>query len=429
MPGDQQTELPAVHEAWLPREHSLYRPRYSKRQRSGLICAAVFFLTPVLLLVLGVRPASFENRELAAFPSVGDGWGLFTDLPAWASDHLPLRDVAVGAVDDVSRGVFGEAPELGRGHGTAPVGPIAGPRFPDPDDPAARNSSYPDVIQGRDDWLYLGEDMRGACLPSLQREEVIARLQRLRAAVEKSGRTFLFVVAPNKSTMVPQFLPETYVGSDCAKSVSEVFWRDTVPKTGGVDLRESLRAVADDDVLYTKVDSHWTPGGALVMVRAIAEGIQPGVTGSWRVGSGDLLTAKGDIPLLIGREETATVRHYDLLPDGRTVRSRPVNKQFLEPLPLTQAPGDGVVGNRVAMVADSFSLSATPYLAGAFADVTVVHADSVGRRAVDLARFFADRDVVVVQAVERSLVSGRNGLLEDGVVEEVERVLAADPIR
>ncbi|MGX7823693.1 alginate O-acetyltransferase AlgX-related protein [Actinokineospora sp. 24-640] len=434
MHGKAQVEqLPPVHEAWLPREHSLYRPRHSERQRSGLLCAAVFFLTPILLLVLGVRPASFENRQLAAFPSVTDGWGLFTGLPMWAADHLPLRDVAVAVEDGISRGVFGEAPTLGRGDsGAGPgagPGPVPGPRFPDPDDPAARSSAYPTVLEGRDGWLFLGEDVRGACLPTVAREDVVAGIERLRRAVEASGRTFVFVVAPNKSTMVPRFMPDDYVGKECAQSVLPVFWDQTVPALDGIDLRDSLDRAAADTPLYTPVDSHWTPGGALVMVRALAEAVEPGVTATWRIGPGDLLTTGGDLPPLIGREVSAAARHYDLLPDGETVRSRPVNKQFLEPLSLRQGVGEGVVKPRVAMVADSFSLAATPYLAGAFSDITLVHADSIGKGTVGLDDFVADREVFVFEAVERSLVSGRNALFSDGAIDDIERALMANPVR
>ena len=67
--------LPPVHESWLPSEHPLHRPRHAIRQRTSLICAVVFFCTPLLLLLLGVRVPNIENRQLAAFPSPGDGWG------------------------------------------------------------------------------------------------------------------------------------------------------------------------------------------------------------------------------------------------------------------------------------------------------------------------------------------------------------------
>jgi len=127
----------AVHEAWLPAEHPLHRPRHGGRQRTALLSALVFFLVPVLAVSLGVRPAEFENRALAGFPTPTDGWGFFTGLPAWASDHLPFRDVAVRVVDGLSRGAFGESATLGPGtDGNAgPVGPVAPPAATAPPEP------------------------------------------------------------------------------------------------------------------------------------------------------------------------------------------------------------------------------------------------------------------------------------------------------
>ena len=94
----------SVHEAWLPADHPLHRPRHGGRQLLALISALVFFMLPLLALILGMRSAKFENRPLADAPSLSDGWGFFTAAPAWAADHLPFRDHAVQLADGVSRG-------------------------------------------------------------------------------------------------------------------------------------------------------------------------------------------------------------------------------------------------------------------------------------------------------------------------------------
>src|SRR5207237_3195704 len=96
---------------------------------TALVSASVFFLTPLLLLVLGVRPPAFENRKLASFPSPADGWGFFTGMQSWGTDHLPLRDSAVGFEDWFSRTFFGEPPKLGDQQPQT-GGPIPGPVGP-----------------------------------------------------------------------------------------------------------------------------------------------------------------------------------------------------------------------------------------------------------------------------------------------------------
>ncbi|HKR51780.1 MAG TPA: hypothetical protein VJT72_19790, partial [Pseudonocardiaceae bacterium] len=82
--------------------------RPAGRRRVALICAGLFFLGPIIALVLGAQAARFENRPLAAFGDPRDGWSWLAGLPAWAADNLPFRDGALRATEAVSRGVFGE---------------------------------------------------------------------------------------------------------------------------------------------------------------------------------------------------------------------------------------------------------------------------------------------------------------------------------
>jgi alginate O-acetyltransferase complex protein AlgJ len=426
------SELPPVHESWLPRDHSLYRPRHSRRQRSALVSAAVFFCLPLVLLGLGMRAPQIENKPLAGFPSPLDGWGFFTGFSQWAIDHLPLRDVAVTVDGAVSRGIFGEPPRLGGGSGEVvgpPTGPVAPPSLSDEERKRIQAQGYPKVIEGKDDWLYLGYDVLGACLPERPVLDVIANLQRLRDAVVASGRQFVLVIGPDKTTMVPQFLPDEYLGEDCAGQATEEFWHRAVNDAGAIDLRPALReAGARRGVpVYSRLDTHWTYEGGLVMVRSLAETIEPGVTASWKATPEAVIDREADIPPLIGEKGVFPLQTYALAPDGRTVRSRAVDSAFREPLRLTQPDGKGIVGPRVGMVADSLTLFATPFLAGGFSDVTVVHSDTAGADPAAVGRMLAEADVVVVEAVERSLVGGINPMVTPEVVAAVAAELARSP--
>ncbi|WP_258905411.1 alginate O-acetyltransferase AlgX-related protein [Actinokineospora sp. UTMC 2448] len=407
----------------MPREHSLYRPRHSPRQRSALLTAGVFFCLPLLLLVLGVRPKQIENRPLAGFPSPLSGWAFFTGLSQWATDHLPLRDVAVGIDDTVSRSIFGEPPRLGGGSGGVgpPAGPLNPPSESDTDRDRIQAQGYPKVIEGEDGWLYLGYDVLGACLPEQPLLDVIASLQRLRDAVVASGRKFVLVVGPDKTTMVPQFLPEDYLGEDCAKQAGTEFWHRVVFDAGAIDLRPALvEAGARRGVpVYSRLDTHWTYEGGLAMVRAIAEDIQPGVTAAWKATPTTVIDREADIPPLLGKTGNFPLQAYDLAPDGRTVRSKQVDSAFREPLRLTQPVTRGVVEPKVGMVADSLTLFATPFLAGGFSDVTVVHSDTAGADAVAVGKMLAEADVVVVEAIERSLTGGINPIVDPAVVNAI----------
>ncbi len=420
-----------MHESELPTEHAMYRPRHGPRQRTALASAAVFFCTPLLLLVLGVRPPAIENREVAAFPTPADGWGMFTGLNPWAADHLPLRPQALGLADAVSRGLFGEPPPLGQTpqQGPPAQGPVAPPDPTEEDRKRMREAGFPRVIEGSEGWLYLGYDMLGACLPEKPLDDVIDSLDRLRDAVESSGRRFVLVVAPDKSTMVPEYLPTGYVGSKCASAARTEFWRRVIDDAGATDIRPAIEEVARSrgEPIYSKVDTHWTYDGGLVMTRLLAEEIEPGVSTPWKATPADVVRREGDLPPLIGKQVEFPMRFYDLAPDGKTVRSRSVDTGFREPLNMTQAPGPGVVDPSVGVIADSFTLLATPFLAGTFTNLTAIHSDTIGVEPRSIGPMFEDKDVVVFQAAERSLIGGINPLLDRQTIDEIGDQLAQHP--
>ena len=424
--------LPATHESWLPREHNLYRPRHSPRQRTAFGCAVAFFLAPALAFVFGVRPVAFENRALHAFPSFGDGWGLFTNLPAWATDHLPLREAGVDAAAAISTGLFGDPPQSGQPTTGGPLGggPGAGQLTPNDTLPA---SGYPTLIYGPDGWLYLGADMSNKCVPKLSTDQVVRAFQRLRDAVESSGRRFELVIAPDKSTEMPQYLPSSYAGKDCARAASARFWSGATSVLGDIDVRPALQAAATKvgHPLYDANDTHWSYEGGLVMTSALAEQVDPGVTAHWKVTPRQVNPWPADLPTLQGRTEYRHLQTYALAPDGTTDRDHYVASDFRTPLRLEQpapALGSGVIDTKTAVIGDSFTQFAQPFLAAAFADLTIVHPETVAQNPTgDATQLLADRDVIVVELAERNAVGGASPLLQDSVIDQIAAVLRSHP--
>ncbi|NUT99843.1 MAG: hypothetical protein HOY78_48320 [Saccharothrix sp.] len=423
------TSLPALPESFLPAEHALYRPRHSARQRTARYAAVLYFFLPLALLVVGVRPAEFENRKLAEFPSITDGWGFFTGFEKWASDHLPFRDRAVAAADGISRGVFGEAPQFERPQG--PVGPVQTTPPKDPSLDRPDPTAFVQVIEGKDDWLYLGTDIRVACEPTVPTEEMYARLGRLKQAVEASGRRFILAIAPNKSTMVPDYLPSRYFGKDCAPKGRDAFWNTVVARTGALDLRPALREAAEDKggPVYPKYDSHWTHDGSIVLAKAVAEAIDPGVTQSWKILQTETNDREGDLAALIGRKAADRVPSYTLAPDGETARNLTTAVTDREPRHFSQSKITGVAKANVALVGDSFGYYSVPYVAAGFTDLRLQHADSAVKDPAAVGRLLAESDIVVIEAAERNLVGGLYPLLRPEAIDAIAAELAARPKR
>lgn len=471
-------KLPPVHEAWLPREHALYRPRHGKRQVLALVCALVFFAAPALGWVFGGRAGEIENRALSGFPSLADGWAFFTGLPQWATDHLVFRAGAVDAADGISHGVFGEPAPMGeQGHGSGPIpgvpdGPNSGDDSNDDggdggdrngpnheggtgsdgdsdndsgtdndtgndagnDADERGNAGYSEVIEGSDEWLYYGKDVTAKCFPERPVSETLERLDRVRHAVEASGRRFVLTIAPDKTTMAPQHLPEDYAGKDCAAQATEKFWRLAEKQHSFVDVRPSLRDAGGQlgrPPYYTN-DTHWTDDGAMMLTRDVADAIQPGVTDRWRSEGVGWSTTRGDLASLLGRSEPKSSIRYRLMPDGSTDRTQDPLTRFDEPRRYDDDAGvdiPGVIGAPTALLGDSFTFASSRYLPAAFSDLTLLSYPQLGKHEQETLDTLARSEVVVVQTVERSVAEGDLPLIDEGFIRQLEQTMAQHPIR
>lgn len=429
-------ELPAVHEAWLPREHSLHRPRHARRQVTALVCALVFFATPTLLWLFGARAGEIENHKLTSFPSISDGWGMFTSLPTWATDHLVFRAAAIQAADGISRNVFGERAPLDQS-GKPPGGPIPGSPGPTGDEQGDREDSdsthpgYRKVIEGKDGWLYFGFDVDAKCEPSRPLRESIRQLNELRSAVTDSGRKFVLTVTPDKTTMVPGNLPDDYPGKECAREATSRLWPQVNRHTQAVDLRPKLRQEADrlGRPVYFRQDTHWTDEGALQMIRALAENLEPGVTSTWTTPETGLRSSVADLTMMLGEPTEKAGMGYALQPDGFVDRTTTGVRNLNRPVHRKSEPTVGTINTPTTVLGDSFTVVSSRYLPAAFSDLRMVHYNLITDEPGTVANTAAESETVVLQIVERSLAAGNAPILDQGFIDRLRTTLAERPVR
>jgi hypothetical protein len=399
-----------------------------------MLSAVVFLLAPLVFIAAGVRAMPFENRPLVGFPRVDSGWRFFSGLSGWATDRLPFRRLGVQAEDWISRTLFGELPPRGQQDTGSPIGPPT--EHANQPSQAPYITQYATVLQGSAGWLYLGQDVSNKCVPVNTPDQVTSEVNQLRAAVESSGRRFVLVVAPDKSTMDPEHLPATFVGRDCWTRQSTAFWSRMDGVRGVLDMRPALRdaAASTGHPLYDGVDTHWSYQGGLVMTYALAETLTPGSTAPWQVTPTRTTGWPADIPPLLGEQAQRDLQNYSLAPDGHTDRTNYVGSDFRTPLRLSTPQGGppvtGTIGEPVGMIADSFTQFASPFLAAAFDDLTIVHPETVAADPTGYAeRLFTDRRVIVVELAERELAGGASPLLRPSVIAALGEVLHTHPIR
>lgn len=418
----------------------------------SLVLAALFFFGPAGAYAAGVRATAIENHPLRALPGLSAGWKFFADMSAWSIDHLPLRVQAVRTNVALNERVFGQPPVYGSGDSGPVNAPTQAPPAGQsgvagtPGQSGTAGVTYPRVIQGTDGWLYFGGDIAGACNPRLSIPEVMSRLNRLAAAVDRSGRRFVFTVAPDKSTVVPEHLPATYLGKDCATARKAKFWSalSSNPPTGYFDMRRFIEVRQHGrGALYWKTDSHWGEQISAQYAYRLATHVDPTAfrSDSIQVPCSGNTTHLGDLGVILGKPRTDTMLGCSLKIGGSGLirLHSPV-------VPGPGMPAFGSVPSRAStdygaevgvheidtptlLLGDSFSSAARPYLLPLFGNLTLLHNQTAGLSPQRVADAMVKSRVVAFEIVERTIIGGAGSFIDERTVEAVEKAMKAHPVR
>lgn len=215
-------------------------------------CYYWVFTTVILLLSLSLVAGMLlfgpseagANEQLSKAPRFleADGsWNpdFLSDTAAWVSDHFFLRQELISADNWLSARLF-------------------------------RTSGAENVILGKDGWLFYADTLsdysyRDTMTP---RELFCAanNLALMAEYAEASGKEFLFVAAPNKNLLYPEYMPE-----DIPRKENMV-WQELISKLESmeipyVDLYEIFGR--EEEILYFAHDSHWNSKGAALGADAI----------------------------------------------------------------------------------------------------------------------------------------------------------------
>jgi alginate O-acetyltransferase complex protein AlgJ len=351
--------------------------------RVALVLVAAFLVAlaaPGAVMFSGLDrdvPAG-ENRELAPRPAPPATWQALRAFPAAAAryfeDHFGLR----------ARLVRWQALVRLRLLGT---------------------SASPDVIVGRDGWLFYAgdgaaEDMASAV--PFTRDELEAwrtTLEHTQDWMEARGIAYVFVLAPDKHAVYPELLPPSIhrVGAETRTDALVRYLRDhsTVPV---LDLRGALMAAKGRERIYHRTDTHWNDRGAFAASQALWWMLAPRL-GAPANGRGALMMRNVTVPGLdlagmLGVAGAVTEVDLRLVPrvprrariveparpDARLMDARVVTEQDAAELP------------RAVVFRDSFGSALIPFLSEHFSRAVYLWQYNVDPGVVE-----AERPRVVIQ--------------------------------
>jgi hypothetical protein len=279
-----------------------------------------------------------------------------------------------------------------------------------------KTSPVDDVILGKDGWLFFGaqEELdvyrRVPVFTPFTREHLGKYMRTVKAWLSQRDIDFLVVVAPNKSTVYPEYMPSSLKRRD-APSVTDEFvqlCRDA--DVDILDLRPAFLAAKDKGAVYYQSDSHWNGEGAALASTAIAGRLRayhantlslPGAE-NWTVEKFDRV---GDLCKLLGLGSVLGVEARRIRMPG-LAKAREIRPQDRKIKGRRRFTTDNAASPKLLLYGDSFAQTLIPYLAPLSQTLEVVSSRRVDPS--DVAAMMPD--VVMLQVVERRLAEARSGL-------------------
>jgi len=283
-------------------------------------------------------------------------------------------------------------------------------------------SPVPKVIIGKEGWLfYRGDNVanvaEGYFLAAPLRKEQLALLQVYLEAkrdwLAERGIKYLFVIAPDKQSIYPEFLPDSYY-----RAASHIDQLKEYLKTNSdidiVDLRQPLLRAKRDYPVFYKSDTHWNEYGAFISCIEIIKSLTnyfptlqiPQLSDypiRYETVNGrdlaDMLAMGNFISEAVPRPIRLTSQmHYQDEPS----HGIPITAKIDPQVPFATERMGGELPRGV-MFGDSFSVSIGPFLSESFSRIAYVH---IHLSSLALQQKVIEQEtpnVVIDEIVERSM--------------------------
>ena len=276
------------------------------------------------------------------------------------------------------------------------------------------------VILGKDGWMFYTGDRAMEQYLGLrpfsqdQLREFATILNGRKEFLEKRNIRYLFVVAPSKESIYPEFLP-VVSGTRSATPLDQLiaYLREN-SSVEVLDLREELRAARRVRQVYQKTDTHWNDFGAYIAHRTITRELSkmfPAIAAlrNPRYRFTMKNCKKGDLAVMIGMKEEPREDCVSLADENNFYSRRAPADQFYREYKFndTIAPDPKVVAlvmerrnsplPRAVVFRDSYSFYLMPFLSENFSRVLYIWDYTLNKDFIEHEK----PDIVIDQVAER----------------------------
>ncbi|MGI1658568.1 MAG: alginate O-acetyltransferase AlgX-related protein [Desulfitobacterium sp.] len=228
--------------------------RFKSKEFWIILFFLIMISLPLLSMIIGFTPKTLnnENRNLAAKPvlSKTNIGNYFKEYEKYFNDHFGFRDQLIYFNNLLNVKCF-------------------------------KVSTNPLVIIGENNWLYYTgdkslEDYKGLSRFTSDELEIIRRnLETEKEWLAKRGIQFLVVVAPNKESIYPEYLPNNIRKINDGTRLEQLkSYLQEKSDINVLDLRTPLLEHKGNSLLYYRTDTHWNEYGAFVAYQQIINELQ-----------------------------------------------------------------------------------------------------------------------------------------------------------
>jgi len=273
-----------------------------------------------------------------------------------------------------------------------------------------------EILTGKEGWLYynagggMSDDYRAVKpFSEVELKHWAEVVEDRRAWLEDLNIRYLFVVAPDKNGVYPEYLPDAVRKSGTADRYAQLLeYLKANTRVPIVDLRESLRAakIKFHVPLYHKTDSHCNDLGAFVADREIGRALAAWFP-DYRPHSLEEFNAINhrnveglDLAKMMSLQSLIREPRIDLVP-VRSIQSS-ISSDGLLPGKNAHVPTAITTGNvglpSAVVFHDSFAQALTPFMVNHFSRVVLYWQSEMDPEVIELER----PNVVIDEIVERS---------------------------
>lgn len=352
------------------------------REKSWIAVFLVLLIIPSCLgILIGDTRTNTENRELASFPSfsINNIEEYPRELEQFYDDHLPLRDFLINLNSRILYYCFND-------------------------------SANDAVLVGKDDWLFVKtEQIKSYKRINLFSDEVLEDLaikyQSLQNYCDLHDMEFVIFIAPNKSTIYPEKMPEYIRCKNVENSQAEEFQKYIESNT---DVRvvfpkkEILKAkeMYPQYEFYYALDGHWNQLGAYIGTKTLLDELGLEMPDFSELKITELEEQNFGIPSMLGIGNMRPKGYsYDVTGYGGT---RNIDYSFQGDDNNVVLHSDGAIKKKIFFIRDSFFTAMEPYVGAYYSDVRGVHKDL--HYTPEMLET-EQPDIVVLEVVERDVNS------------------------